>query len=217
MPDRSVFSFVKAMFPRINVGIYLAELSRALEGCRTVLDIGCGGASPLRHLGIEHLVGVDAHAPTLEEAKRAGTHREFHLVDVRQVGAYFQERRFDACVALDLIEHLIKADGISLIRDMEKLAVKRIVVFTPNGFLPQVSPEGELQEHLSGWVPADMNDLGFRVIGMLGPKLLRGEYHEWRYLPRAVASPLAAISHYAYTRAHPTSAAAMLCVKRLEP
>lgn len=217
MSTHGAVFYMKMMFPRINVGIYLAELSRHLEGCRTVLDIGCGGGSPLQHIGIEHLVGVDAHAPSLEAAKRAGTHREYHLTDVRLVGEYFQDRRFDACVALDLVEHLVKADGIKLIRDMERLARKRILVFTPNGFLPQISPEGELQEHLSGWVPAEMEQLGFGVLGMLGPKLLRGEYHQWRHLPQAVASPLSAMSHYLYTRAHPESAAAMLCVKTLEP
>ena len=217
MSTRGAIYYMRKMFPRINVGIYLSELERQLDGCRTVLDIGCGGGSPLQHIAIEHLVGVDAHAPSLEAAKRAGTHREYHLSDVRLVAEYFQDRRFDACVALDLIEHLVKADGIKLIREMEKLAKKRIIIFTPNGFLPQQSPEGELQEHLSGWVPADVEQLGFQVFGMLGPKLLRGAYHEWRYLPQALASPLAAMSHYMYTRTHPESAAALLCVKTIMP
>src|SRR5215472_4311584 len=84
------------------------EIRSQLSSCRTVLDIGCGNFSPMSYLSGLHLVGVDGYPPAVEEAKSRGTHDEMVLGNVSQVGELFRERRFDACVALDVIEHLKK-------------------------------------------------------------------------------------------------------------
>ena len=118
-------------------------------------------------------------------------------------------------MALDLIEHLTKEDGLKLIRDMETIAAKKIVIFTPSGFLSQPSHDGDLQEHLSGWEPEEMRKLGFQVLGMQGPKFLRGEEHQHKYRPKQFWGIISALGHYFYTRRRPERAAAMLCVKTL--
>ena len=64
----------------------------------------------------------------------------------------FARNNSNACVALDVIEHLVKPDGIKLMRDMETIAAKKVIFFTPCGFLPQHhTTNDDLQEHLSGW------------------------------------------------------------------
>ena len=117
---------------------------------------------------------------------------------------------------MDVIEHLRKEEGLQLMRQMELLARKRVIFFTPNGFLPQGHRvPGDLQSHLSGWEPPEMDAYGYRVAGFLGPKHLRGQHH--RLIRPAV--PLGLVSlfgHLLWTRYHPTAAAAMLCVKNLE-
>jgi hypothetical protein len=210
---RTLIHYWKTTFPRLLAGTTLAELARAVEGCRSALDLGCGGGSPSRHLGIPYLSGLDGHAPSLREARANSTHQEYHLGDVRSIGGLFSQGQFEACIALDLIEHLTKDEGRQLLRDMETIASKRVIVFTPNGFLPQHGSEDDLQEHLSGWNPEEMQAIGYRVIGMHGPKFLRGEYHRSRFLPRAIAGPLSIIGHFLYTRSHPEKASALLCVK----
>ena len=95
---------------------------------------------------------------------------------VRTIAQLFADKRFDGCVALDVIEHLPKPDGLDLLQQMEALARKRVIFFTPNGFMPQRSRNGDLQEHLSGWSVDDFEGLGYTVVGMCGPKTLRGEY-----------------------------------------
>ena len=191
----------------------IGELRSTLRHCQTVLDVGCGNSSPLRFLPKLHLVGLEGYAPALEEARRARTHDEYFSGDVKQLGDLFSSRRFDACVALDVIEHLQKDDGWRMLADMERLATRRVIIFTPNGFMPQRSQHGDLQEHFSGWTAEDMRQRGYRVLGMLGAKPLRGEYHQIRYRPRMFWSVVSALSHYCYTRARPESAAAIFCVK----
>ena len=213
---KSTSYYVTSQLPRLLFGIYLSEVAKALRGCSSCLDIGCGEGSPLRLIGLDYLAGLDGHAPSLEEAKRNRTHDEFHCADVRTIGALFPPGRFDACVALDLIEHLTKDDGLRLLEDMEMIASRRVIIFTPNGFIPQQSRDGDLQEHLSGWEAGEMRSLGYEVIGLHGPKILRGEYHKPRHLPRSVAGVVSAAGHLLYNRAHPESAAALLCVKILD-
>lgn len=212
---RAHFSLLRAALTSPSLLMLVQELRSVLRGCRTVLDIGCGSCSPARFLSEALLVAVDGYAPALEEARRNGSHDEYALGDVKKIGDLFPNRRFDACIALDVIEHLQKADGWRMVEDMERLATKRVVIFTPNGFIPQRSKEGDLQEHLSGWTAEEMRAHGYQVIGMYGPKWLRGEYHRIRYQPRAFWVMISLLGHYLSTRSHPGKAAAIFCVKAL--
>jgi SAM-dependent methyltransferase len=213
----TAFALLRAAFPRLLYFSYLDTMRRELSGCRSCLDIGCGAGSPARHLGFDRLVGMDGHGPTLEAARRGGTHDAFVLASAGEPRLPFEDRQFDCCIALDLIEHLDKQQGLRLIREMERVAAKRILVFTPNGFLPQQGHDGDLQEHLSGWSAAEMRALGFEVIGMLGPRFLRGEQHRHRLRPAAVSGIVAAFLHVLSTRRHAEHAAAILCVKDASP
>jgi predicted TPR repeat methyltransferase len=190
-------------------------MGRQLADCRTCLDLGCGAGSPIRLLDFEYTVGLDGHEPGVNQARASKTHTEVWLGDVRRIGEYFSARQFDCVVALDLIEHLTKTEGLQLIDAMERIASKKILIFTPNGFLPQQSTDGDLQAHHSGWEAREIAALGFTVIGMHGHKLLRGERHEHRIRPQALGGVISVLTHYLYTRRHPEKAAAILCVKEV--
>jgi SAM-dependent methyltransferase len=208
--------FLKLVQHGIDLGPILTrlEVRDALQGCDTVLDVGCGPVSTLRLLDFKRLVGIDGYQPSVEQAKKNATHDELVLGDIRELDRFFKPDQFDACVALDVIEHLTKEDGLKLAKAMERAASKRVVFFTPNGFLPQRHAErDDLQEHLSGWEVEEMRRLGYRVIGMLGPKWLRGELHVIRWRPRFLWGVIAWVLHAVWYRRHPASAAAILCVK----
>lgn len=194
----------------------MAQVQTAIGSCSSILDVGCGKNSPLRFIPKAHLVGVDGFAPAIEEARQRGTHDELLLGDVQKLTGLFDSKQFDACIALDVIEHLPKEEGWRMLESMEKLARKRVVIFTPNGFVPQHSKDGDLQEHLSGWTAEDLRPHGYEVFGMCGPKSLRGEYHIIKYKPRAFWALVSLAADYAYSRGHPESAAAILAVKKLD-
>ena len=193
-----------------------SALRKALSGCESVLDVGCGASPTMRQLGVSHPVGIDGYKPSVDRAKQLKTHDEMVHGDVRELDRYFRPKQFDACVALDVIEHLAKPDGAKLMRDMEKIAAKKVIFFTPCGFLPQRhATNDDLQEHLSGWEPAEMRNYGYDVIGLLGPKRLRGEYHAIKGRPRIFWGIVSLGGHILWTRNHPEKAAAILCVKDL--
>ncbi|MGA3268014.1 MAG: class I SAM-dependent methyltransferase [Verrucomicrobiota bacterium] len=189
-------------------------LRNALDGCDSVLDVGCGKSVDLRWLAVPHSTGIEGYAPDLEEARRLKSHDDFVLGDVRKLENYFQPGQFDAVIAMDVIEHLPKEDGLRLIQAMENIALRRVVFFTPSGFLPQRHLEkADLQEHLSGWEAAEMKQFGYQVIGMLGPKTLRGEFHVLKGRPKFLWAIISLVGHFFWTRWVPGKAAAIFCVK----
>jgi hypothetical protein len=189
---------------------------KALLGCKSVLDVGCGSSPTMRQLGVPRPVGIEGYKPSVDRAKQLNTHDDMIHGDVRELDRYFRPKQFDACVALDVIEHLAKPDGIKLMRDMQTIAAKKVIFFTPCGFLPQRhTTNDDLQEHLSGWEPAEMKKYGYDVIGLLGPKKLRGEYHVIKGRPRIFWGIVSLFGHFFSTRNHPEKAAAILCVKDL--
>lgn len=191
-------------------------LRKALLGCESVLDIGCGASMTMRNLGVPKPVGAEGYGPSVEKARANKTHDEIVQCDVSQLSTHFKPSQFDACVALDVIEHLKKPDGLTLMEDMERIAKKRVVFFTPSGFLAQGHTDSDdLQVHLSGWEPAEMEKYGYKVFGLLGPKSWRGEYHSLKKKPAAFWGIASLVAQTTWSKSHPESAAAILCVKDL--
>jgi SAM-dependent methyltransferase len=193
-------------------------LERALEGCDSVLDVGCGTDSPIGRLQRKpaRAVGVDGHAPAIEASRRAGIHAEYHCMPVLDVGTRFAPHSFDAVLASDLIEHLEKPDGERLLDLMESLARRRVIVFTPNGFLPQGEVDGNpYQVHRSGWTVGEMRARGYRVFGINGWRPLRGELAAIRWKPRWFWERLSLLSQD-WTTEDPTHAFQILCIKEVD-
>ena len=71
----------------------------------------------------------------------------------------------DTVMALDVIEHMEKEEGLRLLHEAKRIARHQVVVFTPLGFFPQSHAPDELdrwhmhggrwQSHRSGWEPEE--------------------------------------------------------------
>ncbi|MES2200698.1 MAG: class I SAM-dependent methyltransferase [candidate division FCPU426 bacterium] len=187
-------------------------LRRELAGMQSVLDLGCGSNSRLQFVpGPERKVGVDAFQPSLDKAMAKGIYHEVHCMPLDQIE--LPEKSFDAVIALDLVEHFEKPEGLAFISKMESLAKKKVLIFTPNGFLPQAPYEDNpWQEHKSGWDTAELRALGYQVEGVLGLKSLRGEFHLPVIRPHYLGGKLAMATRL-WTSWHPEKDAALLAVK----
>lgn len=75
------------------------------------------------------------------------------------------DKSVDTIFLLDVIEHLEKEAGKSLLKQALRVARIQVVIFTPLGFMPQHFSEigtewgdvehGDFQNHLSGWDPSE--------------------------------------------------------------
>lgn len=154
-------------------------LLRALRRCGTILDVGVGRPRyswirRLDKLKLHRGVGLDIYLPYLSGWSRYGYWRDY--VRASALRLPFRDLAFDASFALDVIEHLTKSDGDLLIRELKRVSSQRVILLTPNGFLPQDADDNPAQRHLSGWSCSDLEFRGFTVSGIRGWKTLRREY-----------------------------------------
>lgn len=161
------------------------------------------------------MVGVDGFQPSIDHSRANHFHDDYvntNLLDIDQV---FEPKSFEVVVAIDVIEHFTKEDGHRLLENLEQIASGKVVIFTPNGFLPQNEHSGNiLQRHLSGWSVEEMNRLGYRVIGINGWKPLLGEFSLPRFKPRRLWTLISRLTQ-PLVRNHPEHAFAILCVKEV--
>ncbi len=192
---------------------YHTELEKAIGECTSILDVGCGSNSPLQHIPRKFFaVGVDAFAPSIEQSRKSKIHNEYCQLDVIDIDKKFAPDSFDCVMALDVIEHLTKQDGLKLLSAMERIAKKRIIIFTPNGFLPQPPDGNPWQKHKSGWTVEEMKAHGYTVIGINGWKPLRGENADIRFWPKRAWLRISNITQI-YVRNKPEKAFQILCIK----
>lgn len=174
----------------VSAGVthYLAYyLDKELDGCNSVLDLGCGSSSWLQTGPIRYSVGVEVFAPDLRESKRKGLHTHYILADVRKIE--FKDGSFDAVLASEIIEHLTKEEGYELIKNMTRWATKKVIISTPNGHVKQSQVRIEYnphQLHMSGWDIAELKQLGFKVKGACGWRVLWNNEGRIRFRPETI-------------------------------
>jgi len=207
-----IYKIYRKFFPD-----YQIELGKLTKDCKSLLDIGCGDNSPIHPFSKRiYCVGLDIFEPSLEKSKKKKIHNEYYKIDYSQAEEIFEENSFDCVLASDFIEHLEKKEGYELLRIMEKLSKKKVIIFTPNGFLPTGEYEGNpWQVHKSGWTVEEMKKRGYRVYGINGFKGLREGLAKIRFKPRPFWLLISNISQY-YTKNHPEKAFHLLCVKDMD-
>jgi predicted TPR repeat methyltransferase len=213
------FNALKEFYLKSNLKIFpnlRLELEKAILPCSTLLDLGCGSNSPIKYFSEKfQCIGIDLYEKSINESKQKKIHNEYYQIDVLKIEENFKPNSFDCVIALDLIEHLTKEDGNKLISAMESIAKKKVVIFTPNGYHPQgefdVNP---WNVHKSGWTVEEMEQKGYRVIGMNGLKYLKGEYAAPRYKPKILWYIISEITQI-FVRNHPKRANQLLCVKEI--
>ena len=164
---------------------YYNFLAKNLRDCSSILDLGCGNNSPLQYFPdmSSCACGLDIFHPYLEESRIKKIHKSYILANILNLG--IKPKSFDCVLALDFIEHLEREEVFKLIKVMETIARKRVILFTPNGFLDQKPYDGNnYQSHKSGWACKDLESLGFMAFGFFGLKYLRGEHGKIKFRPR---------------------------------
>ncbi|MDD5044242.1 MAG: class I SAM-dependent methyltransferase [Candidatus Omnitrophica bacterium] len=199
-------------------------LQNELKDCHSVLDLGCGPYSPLQHCkNVEYSVGVEAFGPYFEESKKNKIHSEYIFADLQKLD--FEEKRFDAVIMIEVLEHLSEKEGLAMLEKAQRWAKKKIVVTSPNGFIAQKEVDNNpLQKHLSGWDYQKMRKLGFNIHGLAGLRCLRREVQNdtmdddlmtsIRFQPRPLWFLLAALSQ-TVTYFMPQAAFELFSVKRM--
>lgn len=142
-------------------------IGRVVLPSRVVLDIGCG-IRPQWFFRPEVHVCCEPHPEYLERLKQHFRNATAVLIPAtaQEAVRWMPDKSVDSIYLIDVIEHFEKQDGLTLLRECERIARHEIVVFTPLGYMPQDYTDGELdawglhgttwQIHRSGWLPDDL-------------------------------------------------------------
>lgn len=145
---------------------------------KTVLDLGCGQGKPMefikQRIDIKKSVGVDLFEPYIEEARQKKIHNEYVIKDIRKVK--FLPKSFDLVIASHVLEHLPENDAWKVLKNMERIAKKQVIMVTPIGeHYHQLEDGNILQLHLSAFTPKDFEKRGY-MIKKYGWKWLLGDH-----------------------------------------
>lgn len=210
-------------FPNFVLATFILEIEKHLGGCKTILDVGCGDNSPVGLFENKYTtVGIDGYKPAIEYSKKQKIHNAYIYGDIKKLTSLVKKKSFDAVMALDVIEHLKKEDGYKLLNDMERAARKKVILVTPNGFVPQYNKDNKLQLHLSGWSIRDFTKVGYKVEGIYGTKfcnVFRNEEAQLRFRPKFlwtfIWGVLVEVTHHLYTKRHPNYSIGLLAIKKM--
>jgi|SRR3989344_9094138 len=207
---------IRKVFVTLGDLFYYKILEKELLGMDTVLDVGCGADSPLAQVKKTfYSVGVDIFEPSIKKSKKKKIHDDYKIGDILNLSKFVKKKSFDGVVALDIIEHLEKKDGYTLLKQMELIAKKRVIVLTPYGFTQQHPyDENPYQIHKSGWYDEDFKKLGYTVYGMRGFRFIRGECATIKYKPWFFWGILAVLSQFVVYK-YPSAGYQLLAVKNI--
>ncbi len=184
---------------------------RELSNLDSVLDLGCGKHSmvPIIPTWI-YTIGVEIFEPYYTAAVASQRHKRYISHDILTVE--FSEKSFDAVALLDVLEHLPKDKGMMLLNKIEKIARRKVIIFTPNGFLPQDHvDENPYMDHCSGWSVKEFKDRGYKVYGVRGFKSM---YHDHEHQDDQADAKIVDLGQV-MTYHFPESAFQLFCVKDL--
>ncbi len=142
------------------------------KNVRSVVDVGCGRGIVGSLLRIyrepDRIVGIDLFEPYLDFCGKLGVYDEVTRHDLKIPSLPFKNKEFDLSVALEVIEHLPKQSGRTLMGELERVS-QMVIVSTPNRYFHQDPyDENVLQKHLSRWTVPDLKSRGYKVLGVGG-------------------------------------------------
>lgn len=155
---------VIAKFPLSYWGIVKRMVG---DNFSTILDVGCGTGTQIEIINTDNkyqVTGIDIYEPYIKECKKKGIYKKVIKGDARKMN--FPKKSFDVVICFHVIEHMTKNEGFAIIKKLETIARKRVVLALPIGHLHQEAfDENKHQEHKSAWYPNYFKMRGYTVVG----------------------------------------------------
>ena len=217
---KRLYEFAKRKaFPGLE--FYLNKWTNSFD---SLADFGCGPASPAMYLHIKKKLGIDAANAAIDESRKRNIFTEYLVADVLHTG--LRKKSYDVTMSLDVVNLMEKKDGLALIKEMERIAKKRVIILCPNGSIEEpkemkgqshskYKSEYKYLKYRSSWTAKGMRGKGYTVIGINGLKWLRESNAKPRIKPTFLGVIISDASQL-FARFFPSTAFHLLCYKELK-
>ena len=141
---------------------------KATDNGESLLSLCCGIGLELERLNTDDITAVDI-AP--QYIARLSDNIRGICKDALEYTKSQPDYSVDIISIIDGIEHLEKARGLELIKEMKRVVRQKVLLFTPEGYLRNephnawdIEGADEHQTHKSGWSKLELKDLGFQLL-----------------------------------------------------
>lgn len=137
------------------------------KGTKSIADLGCGDGYIMNWVSFGHkyeLYGIEVDKKAIKKAQALNLYKKIYQQNLINS---LPQKKFDVVLCSQVVEHLQKSEALKLINRMEKLALKRVIIATTNGFIEyDHGPiESRFDKHQSGWDMDDFTSRGYTVFG----------------------------------------------------
>lgn len=77
--------------------------------------------------------------------------------------ASLANQSYDLVLAIDILEHFDKKDGITFLKECLRVSSNSVVISTPKDFIEQDVAANPLENHRSHWTEEDLESCGFET------------------------------------------------------
>jgi len=129
----------------------------------SILSVGCGFGGwgfliRVRKTGAPRIIGVDIWRPYIKRLSPLAVYNGLIMADASHLP--LAEKCIDISLACEIIEHLPKKSGYLLLKELERVTKRMIIVTSPINYPQEVSinPHGK---HISEWASREYAQRGF--------------------------------------------------------
>ncbi len=208
---------IRGYVPFSNWWIIWRKLDKS---SKSILDLGCGVGSPMKFINRHkqfYTVGIDGFEPYVNQCILEKTYNLVLHSDIRKIP--YKDKTFDTVICLQVLEHLRKSNGEKLLRNMERIARKQIIITTDiNEYVQGIVDDNKLQVHKYIWNIKELQNWGFKTYG-ISLKGYGGETGYSRFLPelpRWIMATLLQSIVGTFVYHFPKYAGAAVCIKDLK-
>jgi len=142
----------------------------ATRNGESLLSLGCGIGLELCNLRTQDVTAVDIASQYLAEVHNRCPQAKLIQADVTDYIEEQPDDSVDVITLIDVLEHLTKSRGRSVLQNAKRVARKQVIVFTQDGYLRNephdawgIPGADKYQRHLSGWSVAEVEALGYKL------------------------------------------------------
>lgn len=90
-------------------------------------------------------------------------YNKIYIGEALNLLASLASRSYDLVLAIDILEHFDKADGIAFLKECLRVSSRRVVISTPKDFIEQDVAANPFENHRPHWIEEDLKNCGFET------------------------------------------------------